>query len=76
MKRGVVFIVVDESVWTDTAHGGGHVPVIVAGPLVRPGVLATGFFDHYGLLRTIERAWQLPLIGQSGLAAPITGIWR
>jgi hypothetical protein len=75
LKGGAVFVVFDEAN-TDNAHGGGHIPVIVAGPLVRPGARATGFLDHYGLLRTIEQSWRLPLLGQSRSAAPITGIWR
>jgi phosphatidylinositol-3-phosphatase len=76
LKGGVVFVAFDEGVDADTAHGGGHVPVIVAGPLVRRGVRATGILDHYGLLRTIEQSWRLPLLGKSRSAAPITGIWR
>jgi acid phosphatase len=75
LKGGVVFVVFDEAN-TDNAHGGGHIPVIVAGPLVRRRARATGFLDHYGLLRTIEQSWRLPLLGQSGSAAPVTGIWR
>jgi hypothetical protein len=31
---------------------------------------------HYGILRTIEQAWGLPLLGRSAHVAPITGIWR
>jgi hypothetical protein len=31
---------------------------------------------HYGLLRTIEQAWGLPLLGRSAATTPITGIWR
>lgn len=76
LKGGVVFVVFDEAVETDAAHGGGHIPVIVAGPLVRRGARANEFLDHYGLLRTIEQSWRLPLLGQSRSAAPITGIWR
>ena len=76
LKGGVVFVAFDESVDADIAHGGGHIPVIVAGPLVRPGARATRYLDHYGLLRTIEQSWQLSLLGKSNSAAPITGIWR
>lgn len=75
MKRGVVFVVFDEAE-SDNTHGGGRVPLIVAGPLVRRGTQASGFVNHYGLLRTIEQSWQLPLLGKSHSAAPIKGIWR
>jgi hypothetical protein len=43
---------------------------------VRPGSSYNGITNHYGLLRTIEQAWSLPLLGRSGRARPITGIWR
>jgi hypothetical protein len=32
--------------------------------------------SHYGLLRTIEDAWELPPLGRSARVAPVTGIWR
>jgi hypothetical protein len=54
----------------------GYVSVIVAGPLRCSGARATGFLDHYGLLRTIEQSGRLPLLEQSGSAAPVTVIWR
>ena len=75
LKGGAVFVVFDETD-NDSAHGGGHVPVIVAGSLVRHGARATGFLDHYGLLRTIEQSWRLRLLGKSRSAPPVTGIWR
>jgi len=31
---------------------------------------------HYGLLRTVEQAWGLPLLGRSARVASVTGIWR
>jgi hypothetical protein len=32
--------------------------------------------SHYGLLRTIESALGLPLLGHARTATPLTGIWR
>jgi hypothetical protein len=32
--------------------------------------------SHYGLLRTIEQGFDLPLLGRSARATPVTGIWR
>ncbi len=43
---------------------------------MRPGAVFAEPTDHYGLLRTIEEAWGLPLLGRSAGATPITGIWR
>jgi phospholipase C len=74
LAHGVVFVVFDEG--TSSQGGGGHVPALVLGPRVRPGSQISTPLDHYGLLRTIESAWHLPLLGRSRDASPITGIWR
>jgi phosphatidylinositol-3-phosphatase len=74
LPETAVFVVFDEGV-TD-ARGGGHVPALVAGSAVRPHARFAGVTSHYGLLRTIEDAWGLPLLGRSAHARPITGIWR
>jgi acid phosphatase len=74
LGKGAVFVVFDEG--TSSQGGGGHVPAVVLGPSVRPGSQTSTLLDHYGLLRTIESAWHLPLLGRSGSARPITGIWR
>jgi phosphatidylinositol-3-phosphatase len=74
LRHGVVFVVFDEG--TSSQGGGGHVPALVLGPLVRPASGTSTPLDHYGLLRTIESAWDLPLLGRSPGASPITGIWR
>ena len=74
LAHGVVYIVFDEG--TDDAGGGGRVPALVLGPLVRPGARATMPLDHYSLLRTLEEGWRLPRLGRSRTAPPISGIWR
>jgi phosphatidylinositol-3-phosphatase len=76
LRQGVVFVVFDEDDGFDSAGGGGHVPALVLGPLVRPGTRSGATLDHYDLLRTIEQSWRLPLLGKSAPARPITGIWR
>jgi hypothetical protein len=70
----VVFIVFDEG--TTDLGGGGHVAALALGPVVRPGSRFARPTNHYGLLRTLENAWRLPLLGRSAHAQPITGIWR
>jgi hypothetical protein len=65
-----VFVVFDES---DTADPG--VPALALGPLVRAHSYSTSKMSHYGLLRTIEEGFGLPLLGQSARAVPVTGIW-
>ena len=74
LGRGVVFVVFDEG--TSNDGGGGHVPALALGPRVRAGSRTSTPLDHYGLLRTIESAWGLPLLGRSRNARPIAGVWR
>jgi hypothetical protein len=74
LAHGVVFVVFDEGV--GDAGGGGHVPALVLGPLVRPGSRARVPLDHYSLLRTIEDGLGLARLGRSRTAPPITGVWR
>ena len=74
LRGGVVFLVFDEGVSSE--GGGGHVPALVLGPLVRAGSRSATRLDHYGLLRTIETGLSLPLLGRSRGATPIADIWR
>jgi acid phosphatase len=74
LADSVVFVVFDEG--NSDLGGGGNVEALALGPLVRPGATFAHPTSHYGLLRTIEQAWGLPLLGNSARAAPITGIWR
>jgi phosphatidylinositol-3-phosphatase len=70
LPNTVVFITFDEG------NGGNHVPALGVGTAVRRATRVTTPTNHYSLLRTIEQAWGLPLLGHSAGAKPITGIWR
>ena len=48
---------------------------LMVGPMVKPGLYPERY-DHYGLLRTLEEMWGLPLLGASATATPITAVWR
>jgi hypothetical protein len=74
VKNTAVFIVFDEG--TSDSGGGGQVALIVAGTAVRPHTVFQGSTSHYGLLRTIESALGVPLLGGARGATPDTGIWR
>ncbi len=74
LPKTVVFVVFDEG--ASSVRGGGHTAALALGTAVRRGSRFTGVTGHYGLLRTIEQAWGLPLLGQSARVGPITGIWR
>jgi phosphatidylinositol-3-phosphatase len=74
LPNTVVFVVFDEG--STGIRGGGHTAALAIGRAVRPGSRFAGVTGHYGILRTIEQAWGLPLLGRSAHVAPITGIWR
>ena len=74
LARSVVFVVFDEG--ASSLGGGGHVPALVLGPLVRPGSRDAARLSHYSLLRTVEDAWHLQRLASSATAVPIDGIWR
>jgi hypothetical protein len=76
LRRSVVFVTFDEAPRPQDQGGGGQVPAIVAGPVVRPDSASLDHLNHYSLLRTIEDAWGLPRLGLTASAEPITGIWR
>ena len=69
----VVFVTFDEGAWRP---GGNHVAALALGSAVRPATRSAQRTGHYGLLRTIEAAWGLPLLGYSASAKPIARIWR
>jgi phosphatidylinositol-3-phosphatase len=74
LPKTVVFVVFDEG--KTSISGGGHTAALALGRAVRPGSRFTKVTGHYGILRTIEQAWGLPLLGRSAHVPPITGIWR
>ena len=58
---GILIIDFDESVDSDTAHGGGHVAPVFWGPLAKAGFTQTSttLFQHESMLRTVMEALQL-----------------
>jgi phosphatidylinositol-3-phosphatase len=74
LPKTVVFVVFDEG--GTNVRGGGHTPALAFGTAVRPGSRFGGVTGHYGILRTVEQAWGLPLLGRSARVGPVTGIWR
>jgi len=76
LENGVVFVTFDEASDEDERGGGGRIATLVLGPDVRPGARSKRGYSHYGLLRTIEEAWGLPLLRKSARANAITDIWK
>ena len=65
----VVFITWDEG--ESNLQGGGHIATLVLSPGMLPGARFAGPCTHYSILRTIEEAWSLPLLGEAGSASVI-----
>jgi len=74
LPKTAIFVVFDEG--RTHERGGGHTPGLVLGTAVRSGSRFRALSGHYEVLRTIEEAWGLPLLGASARVRPITGIWR
>src|SRR5581483_1831726 len=72
--NSVLFIVWDEG--TTTIGGGGLVPLLVVSPLAKPGFKSTGAANHYSLLRTIQDAWGLALLGQTSTAKAMADFFQ
>jgi acid phosphatase len=54
-----------------------HVYTVVFGDRVIPGAVSDTRYDHYDLLRTIEKLLGLGTLGRhDATASPITGIWK
>jgi hypothetical protein len=72
-KDGILIIVFDESVNSDTAHGGGHVAAIMVGPKVKFGTKSISLYQHQNLLKTAMTALGLSSFpGASSGAANMT----
>ncbi|HWD73171.1 MAG TPA: alkaline phosphatase family protein [Actinomycetota bacterium] len=70
---GALFLVWDEG--TSNTQGGGQVTMVAAGSGVKKGYRSSLPYDHYSLLRTIEDAWGLPLLGNSAAATPMADLF-
>jgi phosphatidylinositol-3-phosphatase len=57
----LLLITWDESFDKDFENGGGHIPVIVVSPDVKPGYVSQTFFQHESALRLIEERLGLPV---------------
>jgi hypothetical protein len=70
-QNGVLFLTFDESDHSDNSSCctyalGGHILMLVISPLAKPAYQSQVAYDHYSLLRTVEQAWGLPMLGKAG----------
>jgi len=67
--NGALFITFDEGKKGDgrccVYAEGGRIVTLVISPLGKPAFSSDIAYDHYSLLRTIEQAWNLPLLGKA-----------
>ena len=72
---GILIVLFDESVDTDTAHGGGHIAPVFWGPNVKVGYTqkSTTRYQHQSMLRTLLQALELSDTLGAASVAPSMG---
>jgi phosphatidylinositol-3-phosphatase len=71
--NSVVYVTFDEG--TTNTNGGGHIVMIPVTPGMTAGVKVATTYTHYSLLRTIEQAWGLSLLGNAASATTMSFPW-
>ena len=70
LAHGVLIVVFDEGMDTDSAHGGGHVSTVLAGARIRAGYESAELYQHQNLARfTLEALGLTSFPGQGETAA-------
>ena len=69
-SNGVLIILWDESVITDTANGGGHVSAILLGAHVKAAYQSTTFYQHQSTLRMILDSLKVTDLPNGAASAP------
>jgi phosphatidylinositol-3-phosphatase len=69
-QDGILFLTFDESNPSDDSSCcvyavGGHILTMLISPLTKPAYQSQIAYSHYSLLRTIEQAWGMPLLGKA-----------
>jgi hypothetical protein len=68
-QDGLLLITFDESVDTDTAHGGGHVATLVISSRAKPSFRSASLYQHENTLRTMAEALGLTTFPGAATAA-------
>jgi phosphatidylinositol-3-phosphatase len=55
-QNGLLVITFDESVLSDTAHGGGHVATIIVSPKAKRAYKSANLYQHHNVLRLVMEA--------------------
>ncbi len=82
-RGGIIFLVWDEAAESDLGLGspgyeGGRVPMVVIAAGVNHHAVSHTLFNHYSLLKTMERLWRLPCLRQACAPSvrPMTALLR
>jgi acid phosphatase len=70
LQNGLLIITYDESVNSDTQHGGGHVVTVVISPKAKQGFQASTFYQHPSTLRLTAEALGLTTFPGASATAP------
>ena len=60
LANSVFVIVFDEALDSDTSHGGGRIPVVIAGAHVKAGFQAETLYQHQSVLRLMMDLLRIP----------------
>jgi acid phosphatase len=69
-QSGLLLIIFDEAEESDKAHGGGRIPVIVAGSRVKPSYRSKTFYQHQSALQLTCAALRLESCPGAAATAP------
>jgi hypothetical protein len=69
-QNGIMIITWDESEFTDTANGGGHIATLIIGTHVKRGYQSTTFYQHQSVLRMILKQLGITSYPNQAASAP------
>jgi phosphoesterase family protein/IPT/TIG domain-containing protein len=69
-QDGLLVIVFDESIDSDTANGGGHIATLIISPRAKPGYQSTSFYQHQSVLRLMMQALGVTSFPGAASSAP------
>lgn len=73
---GLLIVVFDESLLSDIANGGGHIPAVLIGPQIKSGFQGATFYQHQSLLRTVCDALNMPPFADAATATPMAEFFK
>ncbi|HVI07609.1 MAG TPA: alkaline phosphatase family protein [Candidatus Binatia bacterium] len=69
-QNSLLIIVFDESEDSDTQNGGGHVPAVLVGSMVKPGYQSTALYQHESTLRLMMEGLGVSDLPGAAASAP------